>query len=162
MARARKLAVNTFVRSQIRDLVREGNSRTQVANAVNTRFANLNQNQLSNIIKQEQDRQARVDAIMNRDKRRSVNLARLVGCKGPNDTITASLVIDFRDTNTGQDVRYQQIVTLGKSGRLADLLNTAIAQTIQDAIGNGYQPPTITSANTSGPNRFRLDYVECG
>lgn len=162
MAKARKLAVNTFIRSIVRDLVRVGNSRTQVSNNVNARFANLNQNQLANIIRVEQERQSRVDAIMNRDKRRNVDLARLVGCRGPNPTVTASLVIEFVDQQTGQQVRQQGLVTLANSGRLADILNTAINQIATAAVGRGYTPPTITSANTSGPNRFRLDYVECG
>lgn len=161
MARARKLAVNSFVRGQIRDLVREGNSRTNVANTIIGRFPNVNRNLLAKEITQEQQRQARVDAVMNLDKRRNVNLGQLLGCTGPNQTIEAGLVILFRDETTGKDVRFHQVVNLTKQGRAANIINDAIAQAVADAVGWGYQPPGITSASTTGTNRYRLDYVEC-
>lgn len=161
MAKARKLAPTPAIRSAIRQLVRAGSSSVEIATEVNARFNNVNQTGLNRMIREESARQQRVDAIMSRDKRKTADLQTLVGCKGKKSQVRARITITWFDSGAGIQRTYGSTVILGDSGRLATLLNTAIAQVAADAVNRGYTPPTITSAQTAGSPSYRLEYVEC-
>ncbi len=162
MARARKVQPSGLVRSLVRNLVRTGNySRADIAVAVAADHPNVLAKPLTKMIVEEERRQQKVDAIMNRNKSRNVaDVRRLVKCP-PGTTVRASIVLEFTDQNTGQYVRFNGVVDLANTGRLANILNQAIQTVIDSAIAHKYAPPQITSANRTPGGRYRLDYVEC-
>lgn len=161
MGRARKVAPSGMTRSGVRASVRAGLSRKDAADRALQLNPNLNQNALNKMITEEQNRQRGVDAIMNMNKSRSVqNLSALARCP-QGSTLRASIVLEFTDTVTGRDVRYNGVVDLGNSGRLSTILNTALQTVIDAAVANKYNPPAITSANRTAGGSYRLDYVEC-
>ncbi len=161
MARARRLAVNTFIRSQVRNLVRSTPQNDAVISEITARFPTVNKNMLRSTVAQERARQTGINTIMEADKRRNVDLGATLKCSGPNQTITASIELMFPDPLIGGERRFQGIVTLDKVGRLATILNTAIQDVIDRAVNRGYEPGTITSANTTGSHRYQINYIEC-
>lgn len=161
MAKARKVSPTPLIRSQVREGVRSGLTPSQISELVNRKFANVNNTGLNAMIRQETKRQNAVDAIMSRDKRKSLDLRALVGCRGKSSQVRARLTITFLEPSTGLQKTYGHTTTLDGSGRLATILNKAIAEATADAVSRGYTPPTITSAQTGGRQFYRIEYIEC-
>lgn len=161
MARSRRFSPTPFIRSLVRSLTRRREAATDIANAVTNQFANVNRTALNTMIRQERQRQDKVDAITNLDMRRNVDLKRLIGCgrKTPNVRVRITLV--YTDPTTGAPKEFGHTTTLTPTGRAANLVNAAIADATKEAQGKGYQLPKITSAQQSGSNYYRLEYVEC-
>lgn len=161
MARQRAFKPTPLVRGLVRSEVRGGRSFTEVVNAVVERFNNVDRRSLNAMVRQEQQRQMRVDTVMNADKRKTLDLRQLAGCQRKSDSVMASITISWYDDTRGVRREFTQVAVLGNSGRLSDNINRAIAAVAQDAVGRGYVPPKITSAMTTGSNYYSINYIEC-
>lgn len=161
MPRAKRLAVNSFIRSQVRGLIRTNPKNDDVFNSVKKQFPSANKNELRSVIATERARQDGIDKIFKGDKRRNVDLGKSLKCNGPEQTLTASIEIFFPDDAAGGTRRFQGFVTLAKVGRLANIVNDALATVVANAANKGYTPADVTSAMTTGSVRYNVNYVEC-
>lgn len=160
MARKRSLSNNPMVRGMIRSGVRAGQSLATIEQNVQASFPGITPGTISRIHSQESTRQAAVDRIMAKDFRRRTNLHAIVGC-GKGESIRARIVVQWRDSQTGDTRRYGQTLELRKTGVLGSILNEAIGSVLQDATGRGYKPPQVYSSDRTGSTTYRIEYVEC-
>lgn len=161
MAKSRPSTYTPMVRALVRGGVREGIGREATLDRVAESFPNANRSAVSRLFSVETNRQSYVDRIMSRDKRRNVDLRKVLQCPAGSTGIRVRITVHYTDETTGNHRQFGHTTTLQPRGRLADLLNPALAEAVVEAQGMGYQIPTVTSAMTSGGTHYRLEYAEC-
>ena len=161
MAKRRQSRLPGLLRNVVRGIIRGGGSRRNQLDAASHQYPNVDRRVLGKVISEEQRRQQVVDDIMGRDKRRSVDLAKESGCPKGTTHVRISVTVVFIDPRTGEEKEVGEVVEIPANGRLATILNSVISGALERARNLGYQPPGITSANTSGSARYRVNYVEC-
>lgn len=156
-----------FIRGFIRQGIRQGESPQSLIDQLRTDYEDergyiggIAPSSVQRIANQEARRQYVIDRIEAMDKRRRTNLHAIVGC-GKGEIIQTRISIQWRDEQTGTIRHFGHTTTLANTGRLMDILNPALAEAVQTAIGRGYSPPGITSSMLTGSTRYRLEYVEC-
>lgn len=123
-------------------------------------FRGVSRSAVARMVTQETTRQNVIGRIEQRDKRERTNLHALVGC-GRGEVVQARITLHWADPDTGVGRTFGHTTTLQNRGRLMDILNAALREAADDAIGRGYQAPHITSSMIAGSTRYRLEYIEC-
>lgn len=161
MARSRRLGANPAVRGRVRKRVREGKTDSVISSEVRDLWPRIPERVIERRIEEERNRQAAVDVIMGADKRLRTDVAGLLGCPPGTGRVRMSITVFWTDPNTGIEKRFGNTVQVPGSGRLGDILNAGIREVITSAKNKGYDPGKITSANSAGNSRYRIEYVEC-
>lgn len=160
MAKSRQLGLAPLIRSRVRSGIRAGLGESAILSDVEGAFPAATEGSIRRIISQEASRQDAVDRIMAKDFRRRTNIHAIVGC-GRGEQVRARITVTWTDPETGDSRTYGHTTILQNQGVMSHILNSAIQEVIDDAIGRGYQPPRITSGMTGGRQYYRLEYVEC-
>ncbi len=161
MARQRQVVAAGVVRGMVREGVRRGDSRADIIADVRDRFPSQTARGIGLLVTQETRRQNAVDALRDSDKRRTLDPVRLLGCPPGASSLRMSITIIARDPQTGVTRTYTTTVMTPSTGRTADVLNNAIGQAVDAATQSGSPIPRPTSAQTTGPLSYRINYVDC-
>lgn len=155
------MAISGIIRGFIRALVRAGRDPASVRAATRAAFGWEAPRSIATATREEFARQAVADTVMNADKRRRIDLGTVAGCPASASQVRVGVTISFVDPATGLVKNRSDSYVTERSGRLADLLNSVLGQTIEAAGRSGSPTPEVTSAMTSGRTRYTIDYVRC-
>ena len=161
MAKRRRLSVNPVVRGTVRGGVRAGDTDDEIISDVQSSFPSYDETSVRGIITDERRIQGAISSITAEDKRTNVDLARRLKCPAGTKRIRIRITITFPSGPGGESRTYGDTVEIDARGRLADLLNDALKKVINNAVGKGYNPPALTSADTSGRIRYRVERMDC-
>lgn len=150
-----------IVRGYIRSRVREGETSVQIAEGIESKYNQMTTGVIRSMIKQEERRHQSMIDILARDKRRRVDWSKITGCGNPDVPIRAYISLYWTDERTGRNMHTGHVVTLNRNGSLGSIINSALNEVISHWSGKNYEIPTIRSTNTTGNNRYRVEYVEC-
>ena len=155
------MALPAIVRGLVRGMIRQGATRRAILDRVASTFPWSRPQQVGTIISQELKQNAIATNIINADKRRTIDLATLAGCPAGTERVRIGITISYLDPRTGDRVERFGSQDVSARGRLADIVNDAIRQTIGFFDERGYDIPQLTSAATAGPTHYRVDFVRC-
>jgi hypothetical protein len=161
MAKRRKLGVNPVVRSIIRGGVRGSLTDDDILSDVQSSFPAMHEDDLKKMIVLERSMQSVISGVMEEDKRTNVDLARRLKCPKGTKRVRIRITITFPSGPGGESRTFGDTVEVDARGRLADLLNEALRNVISRAVGFGYNPPHMTSSDTSGSIRYRIERMDC-
>lgn len=150
-----------MVRGIVRAAVRAGDTLGDATGRVNRSFPRIRDATIRRLWEEETTRQAAVDVVANRDKRRNVDIASLAVCPPGTDQVRIGVTLIFPDPVSGGSRRWGDSHVVAAQGRLADILNDVLGRSIDAARGQGYEVPEIRSAMTTGRTKYRIDYIEC-
>lgn len=155
------MALPAIVRGLVRMMVRGNLSKRTILDEVASRFPWSRPQSVGTLINQELRQHQIATDIMNADKRRTIDIANLAGCGPGTDRVRIGVTISYIDPRTGDRVERSGSQDVPARGRLADIVNDAIRQTVAFFDEKGYEIPQLTSAATSGTTRYRVDFVRC-
>jgi hypothetical protein len=161
MAKRRRLGVNPVVRGVVRGGVRGSRPDDDIISDVQSSFPTLLEDDLRKLISEERAMQSVVSGVMEEDKRTNVDLARRLKCPKGTKRIRIRITITFPSGPGGDSRTFGDTVEIDARGRLSDLLNDALRKVIDRATGFGYTPPHITSSDTAGRIRYRIERMDC-
>lgn len=149
------------IRGFIRYLVRSGISANTIRARTRAAFPWEAARTIASVVREENARQVIADQVMNADKRRRIDLGTIAGCRASATQVRVGVTISYVDPATGVVKNRSDSYVTDRAGRLADLLNSVLGQTMEAAGRHGSPTPEVTSAMTSGRTRYTIDYVRC-
>lgn len=161
MAAPRQMSANPVARSRVRSGVRHGRTNAEIEADLAELFPGISPSTVRTMAARERAAQRGVDTVMDHDKRKTVDLGTMLKCGKRTERIRARITITWTDPKTGESKTFGDTVEMNAKGRLADLLNEALDQVLASARDRGYTPTNVTSADTTGRARYRIEYLEC-
>lgn len=155
------MAVSGVIRGFIRALVREQIAPATIRERARRAFPYETPRAIATTTREEIGRQVIADQVMAADKRRRIDLGTIAGCPAGASHVRIGVTITYTDPATGIPRSRSDSYVTDRAGRLADLLNDVLSQSISAAGRSGSPTPEVTSAMTSGRTRYTIDYVRC-
>lgn len=161
MARTRNLGLRPQMTELARSLLRQGWPTTSVLASVASEFPSASTALIRDIVFREEIRQEAVNDIMTANRGQFANIAELAGCDNRGMGVRVRIVLHYTDAVSGIPQERAHTVYMRGSGRLGNILDTAISEVVEVIRGLGYEVPSITSGMKSGETNYEIAYADC-
>lgn len=161
MARRRRMASGPFIRGRVSERVRRGEAIGDIVDDIQDIWPSLSESMIQRLIRDERDRQRAADVLMNRDKRKRIDLAAELGCPPRTGRIRMRLSMRWTDPDTGHARTTDASVEVRSGGRLGDIINEGLRMAIDIAQQRGTNVPLIRSSNVTGRVSYQIESAEC-
>lgn len=165
MARQRSTYVagmEPMIRRRARDGVILGRSAADIASSIKTALPKANLNTIRRLVREEQGRQGRVDALLNADRRLQILNVGLFGCGPKTKELRIRVTVTINDPRTGARRQFGHTVQAGVGMTVEGMLNAVIAEVENEASQKGYGTLGVSySSRTSTQPHYQIEYVDC-